>query len=118
MRHQTSALDCLCVKAGGPGWFLPSVAERAAIPPEVPFVYRDEARPGPGKRGRVTCRYVLSIGSADPLKERFIPSGVPSDPQPREVFSAGSVRVFQVASTDGCVTSFDTPMGNPEPPPP
>lgn len=114
LRQQTAALDRICVKPEGPGWFLPSIAERAAVPAEVPFVYGDEASPDHGRRARATCRYVLSFGSADPPEARFIPCAAPSDPHSPEVFAAGSVRIFKVASADGCVTSFDTPAGNPE----
>jgi hypothetical protein len=118
VRYETAALDCICVKAGGPGWFLPSIAHRAVVPAEVPLVYRDEVVAGPGKRARTTCRYALIFGPADPRTGRFVPSSAPSDPRPREAFAVGSVRVFELASADGCVTSFDTLVGNQPPPRP
>lgn len=118
VREHTAPLDRVCVRAGGPGWFLPSIAARAAVPAEVPPVYRDEAALGPWNHALAACRFALRFDSADPGAEPSAPRETPFPPSTRLVFTAGTVRVFEVASVDGSVTSFDTPAGNPQPPPP
>ena len=120
VRDHTGPLDTVCVRAGGPGWFLPAIAERAVVPAEVPFSYREEALAlaGPRNRARAACRYALSFGSMDPGEEPFAPRKTPSTPGVQPVFSAGRVCVFEAASAEDSVTSFDTPVGNPPPPRP
>ena len=118
VRDHTGPLDHVCVRAGGPGWFLPSIGERAVVPAEVPFSYRDEALAGRRNRARAGCRYALSFGPLDPGEGPFAPSDAPSTPNAQQVFSAGPVRVFEAASANDSITSFDTPTGNPPAPRP
>jgi hypothetical protein len=114
VRDHSTPLDRVCVAAGGAGRFVPGVAGRAILPPEVPAVYQEDARVA-GTR----CRFTMVFGPfdtaalpADPRSPPFAPAAGPA------AFAAGSVRVLVPASADESVTSFDTREGNPRHPPP
>jgi hypothetical protein len=114
LRSQTGPLDAVCVSPLGHGAFVPAVAGRAVVPTQAPAVYREEEAAG-ARRG---CRFFLTIGSSDPAGPPPVPAGVPPVPSWSLVFTEGRARVFEAASIDPAVTSFDKVPGNRAPLPP
>ena len=107
VRDHTEPLAHVCVPPGSVGRWVPAVAGRAITPPEVPWLYRDEAL-----ASAPSCRFTM-------LFAPFVPAEPPFAPGPwRAVFEGGSARVLAPANTEGSVTSFDTPQGNPRAPRP
>lgn len=114
VRDHTDPLEPVCVTAHGMGRFVPAVAGRAIVPPEVPDVYREEARVAGAK-----CRFQILLPPFDPSDVPLDPAlGALAPPVPRRAFEAGSVIVLATASPEDSVTSFDTRQGNPHLPRP
>ena len=114
VRDHADPLARVCVSPGTAGRWLPAVAGRSVVPPEVPWVYRDEVRPG-----ATSCRFAILFGPFAPAESPLDPARPPFAPAPwRTVFDAGSARVLAPASAEDPVTSFDTREGNPSAPRP
>lgn len=114
LRTHVEPLARVCAAPSGATAFLPAVAQRAAAPPEVPPVYREEVSRSPGR----PCRYLLSLGSLGPVESPDVPILPPFGPSSRVAFQDGHARVLEAASLEASVTSFDNVPGNPGPPRP
>lgn len=114
MRDHTDPLALVCASPGPAGRWVPAVAGRRIAAPEVPWVYRDEARPPAA--GCSLAILVAPLGAAlvpfDPARPPFVPA------PGRTLFDAGSASVIAGATTEDSVTSFDTREGNPPRPQP
>jgi hypothetical protein len=114
LRDNVGPLEPVCASPGTPARWLPALSGRRVVPPDVPWIYRDEVAPGPA-----VCRFAILFGPLDPAPDAFGPPSLPFAPSPgNPVFEAGDVRVVAPASAEGSVTSFDTGEGNPGPPRP
>ena len=114
VRDHAGPLEPVCAAPGTSARWLPALFGRGLDPPEVPWMYRDEAAPVTRK-----CRFALLFRPSDPdpaafgtARPRFTPW------RARTVFEAGAVQVVAPASPEDSVTSFDTEEGNPGPPRP
>ena len=111
VRDHSGPLEPVCASPGTSARWLPALFARRVVPPEFPWMYRDEVAPTAG-----SCRFAILFGPFDPAPVSFGTPHPPFAPPPwRTVFQAGAARVVAPASADDTVTLFDTGEGNPRP---
>ena len=85
LRVHSAGLDIVCIEAPGPGWFLPALSGRAAHPPEVPPVYREEYQP----TAHPPCRFRAILTPKGPVSPLLVP------PRARRVYEDGGTAILQ-----------------------